>query len=88
MPADADNLRAELTRELLRLAQLAARTWGLAGPNERDVTDRLRKRIAREFRQRFGRLEELTPDQLRQAREWFVQLDVELRAGRTPQWLT
>jgi hypothetical protein len=83
MQADA----AELTRELLRLAQLAARTWGLAGPNERDVTDRLRKRIDRELRLRFGRLEELTPDQMRQAQAWCVQLDAELRAGHTPHWL-
>ena len=80
MPAEADNLRAELTREPLRLATLAVRTWGLAGPNERDVTDRLRKRIDRELRLRFGRLEELTPDQMRQARGWCVQLDPELRS--------
>ena len=65
MPADADNLRAELGREPLRLATLAVRTWGLAGPNERDVTDRLRKRIGRELRLRFGRLEGMAPDELR-----------------------
>ena len=88
MPADADNLRAELGREPLRLATLATRTWGLAGPNEREVTDRLRKRIDRELRLRFGGLEELTPDQLGQAREWCAQLEAELRAGHTPQWLT
>ena len=87
MPADADNLRAELGREPLRLATLAARTWGLAGPNERDVTARLRKRIARELRLRFGRLEELTPDQMQQAQVWCAQLEAELRAGRTPHWL-
>ena len=52
-PPKADNLRAELGREPLRLATLAARTWGLAGPSERDVTDRLRKRIGREFGLRF-----------------------------------
>ena len=88
MPADADNLRAELGRELLRLATLAVRTWGLAGSNERDVTERLRRRIEREMQLRFGTLEGMAPDELHRARVWCTALEAELRAGRTPQWLT
>jgi hypothetical protein len=85
---DADNLRAELGREPLRLATLAARTWGLAGPSERDVTNRLQKRIGRELGLRFGTLEGMAPDELHRARTWCTELEAELRAGRTPQWLT
>ena len=54
-PQGTDDQRAELGREPLRLATLAAHTWGLAGPSERDVTERLRKRIEREMRLQLAR---------------------------------